>query len=334
VKAFITGGAGFAGSHLVDYLLNQGQQVAVLAPHRESLQNLAPAAAQIRIEEGDVRDAERLGQVLRELRPQRIYHLAALSSPSESLHQPEITYAVNFGGTLNLFEACRSINLDARVLLVSSPEVYGAPPADCQPIRESLPFQPLNPYAASKAAAEMLAMQYFESYCLPIVRVRPFNHTGPRQARSFVCSSLALQAAEIELGLRPHQVIAGNLHARRDFSDVRDIVRGYHSLIECGEPGEVYHLCSGRAVSIEEVARALAAMTSGGFAIESQESKSRSKDAPLLVGDASKARQAVGWTPEFSLESTLRDLKQYWLETLSSDASPRANAGAANFLPG
>ena len=325
MKAFITGGAGFAGSHLVDYLLGLGQEVAVLAPRLESPHNLAHVAPRIRILEGDVRDGEGLAKILRDVRPDRIFHLAALSSPAESLRLPELAYAVNFGGSLNLLNACRNLQLDCRILLVSSPQVYGSPPADLQPIREDFPLRPMNPYAASKAAAELLAIQYFESYGAPIVRVRPFNHTGPRQSRNYVCSGLALQAAEAELGLRPPDMVARNLNSQRDFCDVRDIVRGYHLLIEGGQPGDVYHLCSGRGVAIKEVAKILASFVPLQFDIRAQESDTRFQDAPLIVGDASKARQAVGWVPEYFLEVTLRDLEKYWVEALSSGCVPAAS---------
>jgi GDP-4-dehydro-6-deoxy-D-mannose reductase len=225
---------------------------------------------------------------------------------------------VNFRGTLNLLLAWRELQFDSRLLYVSSSDVYGLVRDEDLPLREDTPLRPANPYAASKAASEFLAFQFFQGYGLPIVRVRPFNHTGPRQSATFVCSSFAKQIAEVNTGLRPPTVAVGNLQLRRDFSDVRDIVRGYHLLLEKGQPGEVYQLCSGRAVSIEAILQILIAMASRPIQVTVDPSKTRAQEAPVLWGDASKAGQAVGWRPQYELETTLRDLELYWEGVLRS----------------
>ena len=320
MRALITGGAGFAGSHLTDYLLALGHQATVLAAEQEELANLETFRRAPRVERVDLRDAAGLKKIVDEVRPERIYHLAALASPSDSLHDPVLTYDVNFGGTLHLLEACRELGGDCRFLFVSSSEVYGHVSEGELPLREETPLRPANPYAGSKAAAEMLAYQFFRSYGLHAVRVRPFNHTGPRQSPAYVCSDFARQVAEIGLGLRPPSMRVGNIKVSRDFCDVRDIVRGYYLLIEEGVPGEVYQLGSGRAVPVERVLEILLGFCSQRIEVRTDPSRLRASDAPALWGDMSKTEQAVGWKREYSLETTLRDLMDYWIQRLSSQA--------------
>jgi GDP-4-dehydro-6-deoxy-D-mannose reductase len=190
------------------------------------------------------------------------------------------------------------------------------------PFDQEAPLLPATPYAGSKAAGELLAIQFFESYQLPIIRVRPFNHTGPRQSPTFVCSDFARQIAEINLGMRPSEVIVGNLQISRDFSDVRDIVRGYHLLLEQGEPGEVYQLCSGRTVSIEVLLRILTGFSAKPIRVVVEPSRVRQNEASASWGEASKAGRTVGWSCQYALETTLRDLEQYWESRLGSGGAP------------
>jgi GDP-4-dehydro-6-deoxy-D-mannose reductase len=323
MKALITGGGGFAGSHLAEYLLEQGQEVVAMLAPQALVTNLSHILAEIRVEYADIRDAERLFEILRDTRPQRIYHLAALSSPAESFQNPRLTYEVNFGGTLNLLLAWRRQQFDSRFLFVSSSDVYGVVRSESLPLREDTPLRPANPYAASKASGELLAFQFWQSYGLPIVRVRPFNHTGPRQSSNFVCSSLARQVAEIDLNLRPPRMSVGKLEIERDFSDVRDIVRGYTMLLERGEAGEVYQLCSGRAVSIGVILQTLMDSVLAHVDVAVDPSLVRSDETPMLWGDASKANRTVAWEARYSLEKTLRDLKLYWHSAVRSGAEAR-----------
>lgn len=317
MKALITGGAGFAGSHLAEYLLSQGQEVVILAREVDSVSNIQHLLACIRMEWCDVLDERRLRQVLAETRPERIYHLAAVSSPVGSFRNPKLVYEVNFTGTLNLLLAWRDAEIDSRLLYVSSSEVYGSAGDDNLPAREDTPLRPASPYAGSKAAAEMLALQFFHGYGLPIVRVRPFNHTGPRQMPDYVCSSFARQIAEIDLSLRPPVISVGNLSARRDFTDVRDVVGGYYLLLEKGDPGEVYQLCSGRVVSIESVLQSLIGLASKPIQVSVEEAKLRPEEPRMVCGDPSKAQSAVGWRPRYSLRTTLEDLRFYWERVLA-----------------
>jgi GDP-4-dehydro-6-deoxy-D-mannose reductase len=312
MRALITGGAGFAGSHLVEYLLGQGQEVVVIDRAGEELLNLEHLSKDVRIERGDLLDSARMRCVLEDTRPQRVYHLAALSSPQESFQSPKLAYDVNFTGTLNLLCAWRQLGIESRFLFVSSVAVYGPMDTADVPLREEAPLRPVSPYAGSKAAAEMLALQFFQAYGLPVVRVRPFNHTGPRQTSSYVCSGFARQVAEIDLHRRSPQVVTGNINVRRDFSDVRDIVRGYYLLLEKGEPGDVYQLCSGVSVSLESILHRLIALSPQSIQVVVDDTRLRSQESPVIWGDPSKARVAVGWQPQYDLQVTLRDLKLYW----------------------
>lgn len=312
MKSLITGCAGFAGSHLADYLLERGEEVVALLGINEDRANIQHIERHLHIVGADVRDFDSMREVLDSSKPQRIYHLAAFSSPAESVKNPELTYQVNFMGTLNLLSAWLRVGMDCRFLLVSSAEVYGTVPREKLPLREEMELHPLNPYAGSKAAAEILALQFFRSYRLPIIRVRPFNHTGPRQSSNFVCSKFARQMAEIELGVRPPTILAGNIHVVRDFSDVRDIVRGYCDLLESGAPGEVYQLCSGHPVSIESILQTVVSFASKPVQVSIDKSLVRNHEAPEIWGDYSKARVAVGWEPRHELTETLRALKLYW----------------------
>ena len=319
MKSLITGAGGFAGSHLAEYLLQQNQEVIVLVNPQNNLSNLRQILSKIRVERLDIRDSDRVEQILADVQPHRIYHLAALSSPAQSLADPKATYEVNVFGTFNLLNACRHLQLGCRFLFVSSAEVYGAGDKDSMPLREECPFRPGNPYAASKAAGEMLAYQFYRSYGLPVVRARPFNHTGPRQSDAYVCSSLARQAAEIDAGIRPPQVTSGNLKLRRDFSDVRDVVRGYHLLLERGAEGEVYQLCSGRPVLLESILEILGSISCKPISVAVDKSKWRLGESSEIWGDHSKATSDTGWAPQYELQTTLLDLKRYWREIISTE---------------
>lgn len=312
MKSLITGCGGFAGSHLADYLLGKGEEVVALLGINEDHANVQHVEKHLQIVCADLREFDRVREVLRSSKPQRIYHLAAFSSPSDSFGDPELTYQVNFVGTLNLLSAWLRVEMDCRFLLVSSAEVYGIVPREKLPMREEMELRPVNPYAGSKAAAETLAWQFFRSYGLPIVRVRPFNHTGPRQSSKFVCSNFARQVAEINLGVRSPTILAGNIRVVRDFSDVRDIVRGYSDLLERGTPGEVYQLCSSHPVSVESILQTVISFASKPVQVSFDKSRLRNDDAAEVWGDYSKAKLAVGWEPRYELADTLRALELYW----------------------
>ena len=324
MKAMVTGGAGFAGSHLTEYLIGLGWEVTVLAAEREDLGNISAVLDRIHVVRGDLRDAPSLRSIVASVEPDRVFHLAALPSPSDSIANPGVTYEVNFLGTLNLLLACREIPRAPRFLFVSSSEVYGPLGPQHMPLREETPLRPANPYAASKAAGEMLAYQFCRCYGFSVVTVRPFNHTGPRQSPAFVCSDFARQVAEIELGLRPPRITVGNLKVQRDFSDVRDIVRGYHLLLENGTAGEVYHLGAGQSVEIQGVLKLLLADCSMTVVVVVDPVRARPSEAPVVWGDTSKVEKEIGWSRNYTLQTTLRDLKSYWKARLGS--GPRSGA--------
>jgi GDP-4-dehydro-6-deoxy-D-mannose reductase len=323
MKALITGAGGFAGSHLAEYLLGQALEVVALVRPDENLAHLKPILDQVQVEYCDIHDADRLAQVFRDTKPQRIFHLAALTSPAESLENPKATYETNVIGTLNLLDGVRQVGLDCRFLFVSSSEVYGTVNDDDLPLREEAVLRPANPYAGSKAAGELLTCQFVRSYGIEAICVRPFNHTGPRQSAAFVCSNLARQVAEIVLGVHEPVIKVGNLATCRDFTDVRDMVRGYGLLLEKGDPGDVYQLCSGRPVSIERILEILQDSTSAPIRIAVDPTRVHVHSARVLWGVAEKAQRTVGWTPEYPLERTLVDLKKYWEDSLRSTPSVR-----------
>jgi GDP-4-dehydro-6-deoxy-D-mannose reductase len=253
----------------------------------------------------DVTDAPALRDALAAVTPAAVYHLAALSHVGRSWEDPLEVLRVNCLGTAGVLEACRHLADPPRVLVVSSAEVYGSVPADRQPIGEDEPLRPLTPYAASKAAAEMVALQAARGWGLPVVVARPFNHVGPGQSEDFVVPALAarIQAAR-ERGER--RIRVGNLSARRDMTDVRDVVRAYRLLVCRGEPGQVYNVCRGEARSVAEIAERLVALAGADLELEVDPALVRPVEVPALIGDPGRLVAATGWQPEVDLDETLR----------------------------
>ncbi|MEY2567803.1 MAG: GDP-4-dehydro-6-deoxy-D-mannose reductase [Actinomycetota bacterium] len=301
MRAFLTGGHGFVGQWLIRHLESQGDEVVAPGP------------------EVDVTDAGALAAAVTEARPDAVYHLAALANVSDSWRDPARTFEVNATGTLHLLEAARRVEPHPRVLLVCSAEVYGGAAPDQGPIGEDTPVRPVTPYAASKVAAEYLGLQAHLGYGVPVVRVRAFNHVGPSQSGAFVVSDLARRIAEAERdGAKVLPV--GNLTPRRDFTDVRDVVRAYRLLVEGGTPGEVYNVCSGRAIAIEELAHRLLALAGIDLVLETDPALVRPVDVPVLLGDPSRIRDAVGWEPQIPLDDTLRDVLAEWRQRVATTA--------------
>ena len=257
MRVLVTGATGFAGQHLVKLLLSRGYTVYgtyLLPPDKWKFD-----AALFRC---DVRDAARLRRVVRKVRPSRIYHLAGQSSPSRALEDFQGAFDTNFWGTYNVLEAARHAVPRARILVVGSGQCYGQVQASALPITEEQPFAPPNPYALSKAAADMLASQYHSRFGVHVIRVRPFNHTGPGQQQGFVCSDYARRIVASEFGRGRAVVRVRNPQVRRDFSDVRDVVRAYALLLEKGKPGEAYNVASGKAISVRQIVLSLALFSS------------------------------------------------------------------------
>ncbi len=313
MKVLVTGITGFAGSHLVDYLLTlPGIEVMGILRWRSRTENIEHFRDRVRLVECDLRDASSVRDVIDQLRPDRIFHLAAQSFVPTSWTAPTESLVTNIIGQLNLFEAVKKLHFMPRIQLACSSEQYGMVHENELPIRETNPMRPLSPYAVSKVGQDMLGYQYWMSFQIPIIRTRGFNHEGPRRGPVFVCSDFAKQIADIEKGRRPPVLSVGNLDARRDFSDVRDVVRAYWLALERGEPGEAYNICSGRAWTIREMLDRLLGMTSVKVKVETDPARMRPSDVPVLLGDASKFRKATGWEPTIPFEQTLRDLLDYW----------------------
>ncbi len=323
-KALITGINGFVGSHLADLLVSEGYPVSGIAVTRD-LKNLSHVEQKISIAYGDVRSAKDVENILAEVKPDCIYHLAGSSFVPEAEADPRIVYDVNVLGTLNLLEAVRSTHLNAKILIVGSGEVYGPVPEAALPVNEEYPLKPTSPYGVTKACTDLLAYQYATAYQMNVIRVRSFNHIGPRQSEQFVCSSFAKQIVEIEKGIRKPILNVGNLEARRDFTDVRDVVRAYRIILENSKGGDVYNVGSGKAWRIGDLLKTLIAdSTVKEIELQQQKVRIRSNDIPLMLCDASKLEKELGWKPMISIEQTLQDLLGYWREkaTVYSEPAP------------
>jgi GDP-4-dehydro-6-deoxy-D-mannose reductase len=317
LRALITGAAGFAGSHLVDYLLAQTDwELDAFLWEKESRENLA-ADARVHVLSGDICREDSIHQAIAQTRPDYVFHLAALASVPDAWSNPAQTIVTNMTGQINLLQAIIREGLNPHILIIGSADEYGLVAPEDLPVRETTPMRPNNPYAVSKIAQDMLGYQYYLSHNLPIVRVRPFNHIGPRQRESFVVAAFAKQIAEAEAGFGPAALSVGNLEAQRDFSDVRDIVRGYYLAVTQGEPGEVYNMASERAHSIQAILDRLLSMSALQFDVELDPARFRPSDMPVLVGDSSKFCARTSWRAEISLPQSLRDTLDYWRQRTS-----------------
>src|SRR5712664_2628239 len=312
MRILITGITGFVGSHLAEFALARGVDVFGSVRWRSKMEHIEGFRDRVTLIESDLRDLLSVRTVLEQARPDYIIHLAAQSFVHASWQTPVETFYTNVVSQMNLFEVMRQLGSSARFLVIGSSEEYGLVEPDELPIRETNPLRPLSPYAVSKVTQDLMGFQYFKSYGLDIVRARAFNHSGPRRGEVFATSSFAKQIAEAEAGLREPFVSVGDLKPTRDFSDVRDIVQGYWTLLERGTAGEVYNLCSGVDWSIERMLNFLMSQsTLDRLEIRPDPARLRPSDVPTLRGCAEKIQHAVGWTPRIPLEQTLGDLLEY-----------------------
>lgn len=314
VRILITGITGFVGSHLAEYALARGAEVYGSCRWRSKTENIDHIRDELHLVECDLRDLSSVQHLVEQAAPDYIVHLAAQSYVAASWHTPAETLYTNSVSQVNLFEAIRPRKSEApRFLAIGSSEEYGLVADDELPIKETNPLRPLSPYAVSKVTQDLMGYQYFQSYRLPIIRTRAFNHEGPRRGDVFVTSNFARQVAEIEARKRQPVIRVGNLKARRDYTDVRDVVRGYWGLLEAGEPGEVYNLCSGKAWAIQDVLEFMLAQSRvPDIKVEEDPARLRPSDVPVLVGDASKIERTIGWRPQIPFAQTLLDLLNYW----------------------
>jgi GDP-4-dehydro-6-deoxy-D-mannose reductase len=316
MRVLITGITGFAGSHLADYILANHPDVEVygLIRWRSRMENILHIQDKIRLFEADLKDIVSLNKCLAEIKPDRIFHLAAQSFVPTSWLCPAETFAINAIGQINLFEAVLGLKLSPKIQVAGSSEEYGLVNADEIPMKETNPLRPLSPYAVSKVAQDLLAFQYYKSYGLRTVRTRGFNHTGPRRGEVFICSNFAKQIAEIEKKKKEPVIYVGNLEARRDFTDVRDIVRGYWLCLEKGEDGEVYNVGTGKTYSMKEILDMLLSMSKIKVKVEVDPQRLRPSDVPVLLSDCTKLKELTGWQPKIPIRQSLEDLLNYWRE--------------------
>jgi GDP-4-dehydro-6-deoxy-D-mannose reductase len=327
MRVLITGAEGFTGSHLTELCLGLGDEVWGTCRPGARATNLTPFLDQITLRVGDLSQPDFLRGVLRETHFDGIFHLAAVNVVHDTLKEPARAYEVNLLGGIHLLEAVRTQSPKTRVVMASSAEVYGNVKAEALPITEKQPFAPLNIFAAGKAALELAAYPFINIYGLHVVIARPFNHTGPRQRPDFVCSSLAEQIVKIELGAEP-VIMVGDLTPKRDFTDVRDIVRGYRALCEKGAAGEAYNLASGTSVAIAEVLNTLTQMARVKVEIRQDPARLRETQVMDFRGSFEKVKAATGWGPEIPLQKTLRDLINFHRDMLSGRRGTSVRAPA------
>lgn len=310
----VTGADGFVGQHLVASLLTEGRDVigAVhgLPPQLTTLS--AEDAARVRWVAFDLEARRTVRELVRSRQFDRIFHLAAFSSVSRSLDDPTSPFRVNVIGTLFLLHEVAAVRDEMgeapRILVSGSGDIYGSSAAHCRPLREDCAVEPLNPYAVSKAAQELLGLQFHRAEGLPLIVTRSFNHTGPGQRPPFVAADFAMQALQARRAGGKRVIRVGNLDVRRDFTDVRDVVRAYVALLDRGQPGTVYNVCSGRSCAIGDLIELLGSLTGQQLRVEVDPARVRVIDVPELVGDHSRLSEATGWEPAIGLRRSLADL--------------------------
>ncbi|NOU92959.1 NAD-dependent epimerase/dehydratase family protein [Paenibacillus sp. LMG 31456] len=303
MKAFITGISGFVGSYLCEKLLQEGYQVSGISRRVELKKN------KISFHSCEINDKQTLKQILEKYKPDEIYHLAGPAFIPFSYNNPFLVYDILVNGTLTLYEAVRELGLDCKILYVGSADVYGN--GEGNGFEEERVLHPNNPYAGGKACADLISEQYAKTYGLQIMRARPFNHTGPEQNDSFVCSNFAKQIASMEIEGK-NEINVGNINVSRDFLDVRDVVNAYHLIMQKGTQGEVYNVCSGKATKISEILDWLFYYSNiNDSKINVDPAKLRSIDAPIRFGNNQKLL-TTGWIPKYDLKDTMRDMLYYW----------------------
>jgi GDP-4-dehydro-6-deoxy-D-mannose reductase len=313
MRLLVTGISGFVGRHVAAYLAAEHPQVEVIGLTRGSGAGLPCASVR-----ADLEDPAALLAAVREVRPERVLHLAAQSSPARSWDLPGATLHTNVIGLLNLTTALREARLAPRLLVVGSGEEYGQSGAAGRALDEQAELQPLSPYAVSKLAQSFLALQQHLAHGLDVLRTRTFNHTGPGRGEHFAESSFARQIAEIEAGQRAPVLEVGNLEAVRDYSDVRDVVRAYWALFEHGVAGQVYNVCSGVGVRIGTLLERLLELSAARVEVRQDPARLRPADLPALVGDPARLRAATGFSARHTLEGSLRDLLDHWRRRVSA----------------
>ncbi len=306
-KALVIGAAGFVGKYLIRHLTELGYEVSATKLPHERIDGVSA-----KIHDLDILSKENITELLFMLRPDEIYHLAAQSSVSVAWGNPQMTIDVNIKGAVNLMDALRELFYKPRVLVVGSGEEYGHIRPGCTPIGEDTILRPGNIYAATKACQNMFGKIYADAYDLELVMVRAFNHIGPGQSPIFVVSDFCRQVAEIEAGKKDPVMYVGNLSARRDFTDVRDVVKAYALIAQHGIKGETYNVGSGHAYAIREILDLIISKSSKEIRVETDPAKIRPVDVPVIEADITKLQESTGWKPEISLEQTIEEVLTEW----------------------
>lgn len=308
MKALIIGAAGFVGSYLIHHLKDDLHwDVAVTKMPQETI-----PISDIKIYDLNILEQDAIIQLLAELRPDYILHLAAQSSVGLSWKDPDLTIDVNIKGSIHVLDAVRTLDYTPRILLIGSGEEYGHILPKESPIPETNVLRPGNIYAATKACQNMLGKIYADAYKMDIILVRAFNHIGPNQTPLFVVADFCKQVAQIEAGLIEPVIHVGNLSAARDFSDVRDVVRAYALLLQHGISGETYNVGSGHAITIDEILKKILLYSKVTIQVEVDKSKFRPVDVPIIEADTSKLFACTGWKPEISIDQTIQEVLAYW----------------------
>jgi len=312
MKALIIGGAGFVGNYLIEHCKRDWQW----SVHVTKMPNETIANPDVSIHDLDILEKKEITALLQMVRPDCIFHLAAQSSVAVSWKNPALTVDVNVKGSINVLDAIRELDYSPRILLIGSGEEYGHILPGETPISERNTPRPGNIYAATKACQNMIGAIYAKAYQMQIMMVRAFNHIGPNQSPLFVVADFCRQVAEIEAEMRPPVIHVGNLAAKRDFTDVRDVVRAYALLIQKGEPGETYNVGSSHAVSIEEVLTQILSLSAKQIQVSVDPDRLRPVDIPIIEADITKLREVTNWTPAIPLQQTLEETLNYWRQTL------------------
>ncbi|MDE3057347.1 MAG: GDP-mannose 4,6-dehydratase [Bacteroidota bacterium] len=311
----ITGVGGFAGSHLAGFLVQQHPELSLhgIVRDAEKIENIRPFVDHIQLHPCDIVDFQSVFRVMKEVKPDIIFHLAGQAFVPSSFERTAETFSINVIGAINIFEAVKACDIAPRILITTSGEIYGE--TEGLPLHtETTVPRPVNPYAASKTSIDYIAQTYRSYDGLDIVIVRPFNHTGPRQKPSFVCSSLAHQIAAITRQKREPVLHVGNIKARRDFTDVRDVVRGYWMASQTHDKDYfVFNICSGNVFSIEEIIHLFEEISGTKFSLDVEKKRLRGYDIQLLAGEAALLRKKTGWQPAIPFRQTLTDLLAYWM---------------------
>ena len=314
MKALIIGGAGFVGNYLIDHLINECRWTVYVT----KLENEYINQDNTSVRNLDILNKQAVFELLQEVRPDCIIHLAAQSSVSLSWKNPSITIDVNIKGSTNVLDAARRLDYKTRILLIGSGEEYGSILPLEIPIKENNHIRPSNIYAATKACQNMIGKIYADAYQLDVIMVRAFNHIGPKQSPVFVVSDFCKQVAEIEKGLNNPIIKVGNLTAKRDFTDVRDVVKAYSLLVQKGKSGETYNVGSGQAITIKEILQMILSLSTVMITVEIDSNKLRPIDVPIIEADIQKLQECTNWHRCISLNETILDTLNYWRNEVKS----------------